>query len=76
MAKLQRYRGKKRSPYENLDDLAKALKWPPRMVVFCSGDTVGGQGGVQAALIAKAAGIDIAEWRHSIQCSATHPTQL
>ncbi len=52
------------SPYQNLDDLVKALKKQPRRVLFGSGGTAGGQDWVQAALIAKAAGIDIAELRY------------
>lgn len=52
------------SPYKNLDDLVKALKRQPRKVLFGSGGTAGGQDWVQAALIAKAAGIDIGELRY------------
>ncbi len=52
------------SPYQNLDDLVKALKKQPRRVLFGSGGTAGGQDWVQAALIAKAAGIDIADLRY------------
>jgi len=52
------------SPYKNLDDLVKALKQQPRKVLFGSGGTAGGQDWVQAALLAKAAGIDIGELRY------------
>ncbi len=52
------------SPYNNLDDLVKALKADPSKVVIGSGGTVGSQDWMQTALIAKAAGINPRDLRY------------
>ena len=49
---------KQDSPYKNLDDLVQALKKDPSKVVIGSSGTVGSQDWMQAALIARAAGIN------------------
>ncbi|KMM86059.1 putative tricarboxylic transport membrane protein [Pseudomonas taetrolens] len=52
------------SPYQNLDDLVQALKKDPSKVAIGSSGTVGGQDWMQAALIAKAAGISPRDLRY------------
>jgi putative tricarboxylic transport membrane protein len=52
------------SPYKNLDDVVKALKKNPRQVLFGTSGTAGSHDWLQAALIAKAAGINIQDLRN------------
>lgn len=52
------------SPLKSLDDLVKALKDNPGMVVIGSGGTVGSQDWMQTALVARAAGINPRELRY------------
>lgn len=52
------------SPYKNLDDLVNALKKNPRQVLFGTSGTAGSHDWLQAALIAKAAGIQIQDLRN------------
>ncbi|SDU99571.1 putative tricarboxylic transport membrane protein [Pseudomonas vancouverensis] len=52
------------SPYRNLDDLVKALKKNPRQILFGTSGTAGSHDWLQAALIAKAADINIQDLRN------------
>ncbi|ERI53587.1 C4-dicarboxylate ABC transporter substrate-binding protein [Pseudomonas sp. EGD-AK9] len=53
------------SPYQNLDDVVKALKKDPKSIVVGGGGSVGGQGWVKIALLARAAGVDPRELRYA-----------
>lgn len=53
------------SPYKNLDDVVQALKKDPKSVVVGGGGSIGGQGWMKIALLAKAAGIDPSELRYA-----------
>ncbi|WP_070886567.1 Bug family tripartite tricarboxylate transporter substrate binding protein [Pseudomonas argentinensis] len=53
------------SPYKTLDDVVKALKKDPKSVVVGGGGSIGGQGWMKIALLAKAAGIDPSELRYA-----------
>ncbi|MGF1489012.1 MAG: Bug family tripartite tricarboxylate transporter substrate binding protein [Prochloraceae cyanobacterium] len=46
------------SPWQNLDDLMKALKENPNNVVFGAAGSIGSQDWMKAALLARAAGVD------------------
>ncbi len=46
------------SPYQTLEDLAKALEKDPKSVTFGAGGSVGGQDWMQVAIMAKKIGID------------------
>ncbi|WP_027909506.1 tripartite tricarboxylate transporter substrate binding protein [Pseudomonas sp. URMO17WK12:I4] len=53
------------SPYKNLDDVVKALKKDPKSIVVGGGGSIGGQGWMKIALLAKAAGINPSELRYA-----------
>ena len=53
------------SPYKNLDDVVKALKKDPKSVVVGGGGSIGGQGWMKIALLAKAAGINPSDLRYA-----------
>ncbi|MGQ7957788.1 tripartite tricarboxylate transporter substrate binding protein [Pseudomonas sp. SP16.1] len=53
------------SPYKNLDDVVQALKKDPKSIVVGGGGSVGGQGWVKIALLARAAGVDPRELRYA-----------
>lgn len=53
------------SPYKSLDDVVKALKKDPKSVVVGGGGSIGGQGWMKIALLAKAAGINPSELRYA-----------
>ncbi|MFT0635338.1 Bug family tripartite tricarboxylate transporter substrate binding protein [Pseudomonas sihuiensis] len=53
------------SPYKNLDDVVQALKKDPKSIVVGGGGSVGGQGWVKIALLARAAGVDPRDLRYA-----------
>lgn len=52
------------SPYKTLDDVVKALKKHPREVLFGTSGTAGSHDWLQAALLARAAGINVQDLRN------------
>ncbi|QNH05558.1 tripartite tricarboxylate transporter substrate binding protein [Ectopseudomonas composti] len=53
------------SPYKNLDDVVQALKKDPKSIVVGGGGSVGGQGWMKIALLARAAGVDPRDLRYA-----------
>src|SRR5574343_654279 len=53
------------SPYKNLDDVVQALKKDPKSVIVGGGGSIGGQGWMKIALLARAAGVDPRELRYA-----------
>nr|WP_024307183.1 tripartite tricarboxylate transporter substrate-binding protein [Pseudomonas sp. P818] len=53
------------SPYKNLDDVVQALKKDPKSIVVGGGGSIGGQGWMKIALLARAAGVNPRDLRYA-----------
>ncbi len=53
------------SPYKTLDDVVQALKKDPKSITVGGGGSIGGQGWMKIALLARAAGLDPRDLRYA-----------